>query len=66
MNNAQAPNPGVAAVLSFFIPGLGQIYRGKIGKGLLWLLIVPIGYVMLIVPGLVLHVVCIVNAYSSN
>jgi len=23
-------NPGVAAVLSFFIPGLGQIYNGEI------------------------------------
>ncbi len=27
-------NPGVAAVLSFFIPGLGQIYAGSIGEGL--------------------------------
>ena len=26
---------GLAAVLSFFIPGLGQIYNGQIGKGLL-------------------------------
>ena len=35
---AQAPappkNPGVAAVLSFFFAGLGQIYNGQIGKGL--------------------------------
>lgn len=28
-------NPGLAAVLSFFIIGLGQIYNGQIGKGLL-------------------------------
>ena len=28
-------NPGLAAVLSFFIPGLGQIYNGQIGKGIL-------------------------------
>jgi len=27
-------NPGIAAVLSFFIIGLGQIYNGQIGKGL--------------------------------
>ena len=26
-------NPGVAAVLSFFVPGLGQIYNGEFGKG---------------------------------
>jgi TM2 domain-containing membrane protein YozV len=28
-----AKNPGVAAVLSFFFTGLGQIYNGKLGKG---------------------------------
>jgi len=27
-------NPGLAAVLSFFISGLGQIYNGQIGKGI--------------------------------
>ena len=28
-------NPGVAALLSFFWCGLGQIYNGQIGKGIL-------------------------------
>lgn len=27
-------NPGLAAILSFFIVGLGQIYNGQIGKGI--------------------------------
>jgi TM2 domain-containing membrane protein YozV len=27
-------NPGIAAVLSFFFVGLGQIYNGQIGKGI--------------------------------
>ena len=27
-------NPGLAAVLSFLIVGLGQVYNGQIGKGL--------------------------------
>lgn len=27
-------NPGLSAILSFFIPGLGQIYNGQLGKGL--------------------------------
>lgn len=26
-------NPGLAAILSFFIVGLGQIYNGQIAKG---------------------------------
>jgi TM2 domain-containing membrane protein YozV len=49
-------NPGLAAVLSFFIIGLGQIYNGQIGKGLLlfggavvsgFLTIIIIGFVIL-------------------
>jgi len=28
-------NPGLAAVASFLIPGLGQIWLGKIGTGIL-------------------------------
>jgi TM2 domain-containing membrane protein YozV len=31
---AMKKNPGVAAVLSFLWPGLGQIYNGQIGKGI--------------------------------
>ena len=32
-------NPGIAAVLSFFFTGLGQIYNGQIGKGILFIVI---------------------------
>jgi hypothetical protein len=34
-------NPGTAAVLSFFIPGVGQIYNGTIWRGIFWLIITP-------------------------
>lgn len=33
-------NPGISAVLSFFIPGLGQIYSGRLAIGLLFMLVV--------------------------
>lgn len=33
-----AKSPGVAAVLSFFWCGLGQIYNGQIGKGILMMI----------------------------
>jgi TM2 domain-containing membrane protein YozV len=33
--------PGVAAVLSFFIPGVGQIYNGDFLRGLFWLIVTP-------------------------
>jgi len=32
-------NAGLAAVLSFFFAGLGQIYNGQIGKGILFIII---------------------------
>jgi hypothetical protein len=31
----------VAAVLSFIVPGFGQIYNGDILRGLFWLIITP-------------------------
>lgn len=55
-------NPPAAMFLSFLIPGLGQMYKGQVLNGLLWLIITVIGYVMLVVPGLILHLCCIVGA----
>lgn len=37
----QLPHPGIAAVLSFVIPGVGQIYNGKFLRGLFWLIVTP-------------------------
>lgn len=51
-------NPGVAAVFSFFFPGLGQIYNGELSKGITvviftivgWLLTcIYIGFIILII-----------------
>jgi TM2 domain-containing membrane protein YozV len=36
-----AGHPGTAAVLSFFIPGVGQIYNGEFLRGLFWLIVTP-------------------------
>jgi TM2 domain-containing membrane protein YozV len=33
--------PGVSALLSFVIPGVGQIYNGCVWRGLFWLVITP-------------------------
>jgi hypothetical protein len=59
-------NPGVAALLSFVIPGAGQIYKGAIFSGLLWLVFVAAGYFAMILPGVFLHIVCIYKAFSGN
>ena len=34
-------DPGLAAVLSLLIPGVGQLYNGRILRGILWLIITP-------------------------
>jgi TM2 domain-containing membrane protein YozV len=57
---------GVAAVLSFFIPGAGQIYKGQVLNGLVWLVVVATGYFFFIVPGLFLHVCCIIGASMGD
>ena len=42
-------NPGVAAVLSFFITGLGQIYNGQIVKGVIFIIIQGINVLLMYV-----------------
>jgi hypothetical protein len=59
-------SPGLAAVLSFFLPGLGQLYKGQIINGIFWFLFVSMGYVALILPGLILHFFCVLGALSGN
>ena len=59
--------PGVAAVLSFLIPGLGQLANGDILRGLFWLLITPglwigTGGVL----GSVCHVISAATAYRRG
>jgi len=34
-------NPGVAAVCSAILPGLGQFYNGRFIWGIVWLIITP-------------------------
>jgi hypothetical protein len=50
------------ALLSFFVPGLGQICTGRVPAGLLWMMFTLIGYFPLVVPGIILHILCIINA----
>jgi TM2 domain-containing membrane protein YozV len=40
-------SPGLAAVLSFFICGLGQIYNGQILKGFIFLVAYGISWLMM-------------------
>jgi TM2 domain-containing membrane protein YozV len=66
MNQEQrVRNPGIAAVLSAVIPGVGQIYNGQILWAIVWFIVTPglwIGTGGLL--GWICHVISASMAYS--
>ena len=57
-------DPGIAAVLSLLIPGVGQFYNGDFWRGIFWLIVTPgfwIGSGGLL--GWIAHVIAAVTAY---
>jgi TM2 domain-containing membrane protein YozV len=60
------PNDTVAAVLSLVIPGAGQIYKGRIAMGIAWLVLTVLGYLTLLVPGMLLHFICVFQAFGME
>ena len=63
---ARPSNPVVAAVLSMIVPGAGHLYAGRPLSAVIWFVVVSLGYLLLIVPGVVLHVLCIASAASAT
>jgi TM2 domain-containing membrane protein YozV len=61
----RAPQPGIAAVLSVLLPGLGQVYCGRLLAGGLWFLATGFAYWAILVPGFLVHALCIWSAYHS-
>ena len=59
------PVPGIAAVLSVLIPGLGQAYAGRLFAGGVWFLATAAGYSLVLLPGFLFHAICIWSAYHS-
>jgi TM2 domain-containing membrane protein YozV len=62
---AEIKNPGLAAVLSAVIPGIGQFYNGDFLRGIFWLIVTPglwIGSGGLL--GWICHVIAAMTAYS--
>jgi len=57
------PN-GIAAILSLFVPGLGQLIKGQIIKGIVFFVGIVISMPTIIIP-LVLWIICIMDAYSG-
>lgn len=42
-------NSGLAAILSFLLPGLGQMYNGEIGKGVLIMLVQFVNFLLMFI-----------------
>jgi hypothetical protein len=58
-------HPAAAAALSV-VPGLGHAYKGTPAIGLSWLAVVAAGYSAFVLPGVVLHGCCVLDALSGN
>ena len=61
----RAPSPGIAAVLSVFVPGLGHVYGGRLLAGALWFLATSFAYWAILVPGFLVHALCIWSAWRG-
>ncbi|MCX6688639.1 MAG: hypothetical protein NTZ39_02950 [Methanoregula sp.] len=51
-------------ILSFFFPGAGQVYNGETGKGIGLLIGSLIGYCIFIVPGVIVWLYGLYDAYT--
>ena len=63
----RVPSPGVAAVLSVLLPGLGHVYAGRLLAGLVWFLGTGLGYALPLLHfvGFFVHVASVYYAYQA-
>ena len=60
-------NPTLAALASFLVPGLGQIYNGEsFTQGLMYLIGTILGLICLVFPGIIIWLYGISNAFSVS
>jgi TM2 domain-containing membrane protein YozV len=62
---ASGKNPILAAILSFVIPGLGQVYNGQIVKGIVIFVAFIIGIFLVVIPGVIVWLYGIYDAYTT-
>ena len=61
----RGPNPGIAAVLSVLLPGLGQVYSGNLLSGAVWFFATGFFYWAILLPGFLCHAFCVWSAYRA-
>ena len=57
-------SPAIAGFCSSFLPGLGQVYNGETAKGFALFLLALAGLAFFLVPGLIVWLYGMYNAYS--
>lgn len=70
MKKMDEKSPILAGILSLFIPGLGQIYNGQVGKGFLCIVLAVILFILIfLLIGLFLYpiwiILCAYDAYKT-
>jgi TM2 domain-containing membrane protein YozV len=55
-------SPATAAFLSFLFPGWGQLYKGQVIVGLIWLVVTIAGFLFMTLLGIFLNICCILEA----
>jgi len=56
--------PWISVLLSFIVPGAGQMYSGRIGRGIGLLLGTIIGSFFLVLPGIAVYIYNLVDAFN--
>jgi hypothetical protein len=56
----------MAGFCAFVFPGLGHLILGKPFQALFWFVLIIIGYFCFIAPGVLLHIVSIVDAARAG
>lgn len=59
-------SPGVAAIISLIIPGLGHMCKGETRKGLNLMVGTFLGYMFFVIPGIVMHIYTIIDASKEG
>jgi TM2 domain-containing membrane protein YozV len=58
-------SPGIAALLSLILIGLGQVYNGDFTRGALFLIGTLVGLLFFFIPGVIVWIYQIFDAYST-
>ncbi len=56
----------MAGLCAFLFPGLGHLILGKPFQALLWCVLIFAGYFLFIIPGIILHIISIIDAARAG